>query len=159
MRPTRTRCVWLAATVLLTGAALACTPPSSRDEGTVSSGTGLPADAPSWLESVSPAPGARLSGAAMVTVNTDFVTGNQEVRLEIDGVDVTELAVAQPPSSEQAEVVTPNRLVYDPREVTDPPVVLDPGRHTATVRALDFAGFESGQSRSKGTFTWTFEVL
>ncbi len=49
--------------------------------------------------------------------------------------------------------------MYDSRHVTDPPVSLDPGRHAATVRALDCAGYESGEARGEGTFTWVFEVF
>ncbi len=135
--------------VLLVGVALL--------SGCIGSGSADPATAelPDWLARVYPEPGAELTATQAVQVDHDTLAADREVRLSIDGTDVTTYAR-----------IGPSTLEYD-IDQTAAPVDLKPGSHTATVelysvKAGASEGVESYSASERNlldTFTWEFTVL
>lgn len=137
---------------------------------------------PEWIIALSPEPGAQATGNRVVEVDARPTTGVRQIRLEIDGVDVTAFATEpHPPDPTEQQVTRPNRLAYDPNRldrgrldggtgaVTAPerreqgeqaPVDLEPGPHFATVRLVEFPeGLEADEAVEVDSFTWSFEIL
>lgn len=113
-------------------------------------------DYPAWIEKLYPPPGSEASVTQAVQVDHNVVAADQQVRLIIDGTDVTSYAVA----------TSPGLLEYDidqPRS----PVDLQPGEHTAVVELKrvtpgDSEGVDSYDPQVHATvdrFTWTFTIL
>lgn len=107
---------------------------------------------PSWLVSVEPEPGEQSAVLRRIEVNYDLQTGGENVRLSVDGTDVTSYA----DFGREQNVGGPGRLVYDFEQARDL-VPLDPGEHTAT---LDLVELEDLGERPqvKDTFSWTFTI-
>lgn len=111
---------------------------------------------PEWLEKVYPPPDSQTSATQAVQVNHGVVEADRQVRLIIDGTDVTSYAVA----------TAPGLLEYDVDQVSAP-VELDPGEHTAVVELTRVTpgaseGVESFDADVHGavdSFRWTFTVL
>lgn len=117
---------------------------------------GVEAEYPEWVEKVYPAPGAETSATPAVEVNHNVVTSEREVRLSIDGVDVTTYA----------DQHSPSLLEYDPGDIeSNPPLELEPGEHEATLELLDVRPATEGDGTeyevldTLDTFTWTFTIL
>ncbi len=102
------------------------------------------ADLPAWLRRVSPVPGASTAGATMVEVEHDLQGPDEDIRLLIDGVDVTTYA------SLEGGV-----LVYESGEG---PVTLQPGRHRATAQRVSLP-VQGAEPVVLESFTWAFSVL
>lgn len=112
-------------------------------------------EAPEWVTRIYPAPGANTTATRAVQVHYETVGAGREVRLLIDGTDVTTYARA-----------TPGLLEYDVDQPASP-VELQPGSHTATVElyevkvgASEGAESYSASERAKiDSFSWEFQVL
>lgn len=114
------------------------------------------ADAPDWIEKLYPPPGAETSVTQAVQVNHTAVTPNRQVRLSINGTDVTAYAIE----------TSPGLLVYD-IDQPDAPIELGPGEHEATVvlwrvqpgvsEGVD--SFDPDVREVLDSFSWTFNVL
>jgi len=116
----------------------------------------LAVEYPDWIERVYPPPGSELSVTQAVQINHNVVEDARQVRLIIDGVDVTSYAIG----------TTPGLLEYEFDEAEFTPVELDPGEHTAVVELVDVVapGADTGLEGSEqpeilDTFTWTFTAL
>ena len=108
-------------------------------------GTGLGADLPTWLSDVQPAPGAEMSSVSVVEVVHTVRAVDRDVRLLIDGVDVT------------AEAETARgRLHYEPSR--GGPVELDSGTHRAELQLIERKD-PTSQGETVDTFSWQFTVL
>lgn len=100
--------------------------------------------------------GSETSVTQAVQVDHDAIAADRQVRLIIDGTDVTAYAVA----------TTPGLLEYDIDQLRSP-VELQPGQHTAVVKLNRVTpgsgeGVESYDAEVHDTiesFTWTFTVL
>lgn len=101
---------------------------------------------PDWLVRVYPPPGSEGTAAATVQVRHDLPGAKGQLRLMIDGVDVTAYAD-----------VEPGQLTYDPERA--PGVVeLTPGRHTARVERVSLPR-EGATYRVLDFYRWRFTVL
>lgn len=119
---------------------------------------GEPADDeyPEWIDKLYPPPGSELSATQAVQVDHKAIAADRQVRLILDGTDVTTYAVA----------TTPGLLEYD-IDQAQAPIELGPGEHTAVVqltRVTPGSGegadsFESEVHETIESFTWTFTVL
>lgn len=118
--------------------------------------TNTVADYPEWIEKVYPPPDSELSVTQAVQVNHSAIAADQQVRLIIDGTDVTSYAVA----------TAPGLLEYD-IDQEQAPVELSPGEHQATanlVRVTPGASegvdsYDPEVHETVETFSWTFNVL
>lgn len=117
---------------------------------------------PDWIVNVRPEPGAQQSTLKLVQVEHEVPTGAREVRLLIDGVDVTTAANfgAQDRSIDGERVTGPGHLLFDP--VNDPQaansrVILDAGEHTATAQLVELEEF-GGSETVVDEFTWSFSI-
>lgn len=130
---------WLAIVVasLLTG----CTTDSTVDAPTDG---GQDDDQPSWIDEVTPRPDASLAPGEGVSVRYQITDPDHEVRLIVDGVDVTAVSEAGP-----------GFLRYD--EADPGPVQLAPGDHSAEARLVtrEVAGVDVVTVDS---FVWTFRL-
>ena len=114
------------------------------------------ADYPDWIEKVYPPPDSETSVTRAVQVNHGVVEADRQVRLLIDGTDVTAYA----------NETSPGLLEYDIDQAASP-VELKPGEHTAVVelnRVTPGAseGVDSYDPEVHETidrYTWTFTVL
>lgn len=110
-------------------------------------------DLPDWLTRVYPAPGAETTATRSVQVEYP-VTEGREVRLLIDGTDVTTYAR-----------VGGGLLEYDVDQPVSP-VELRPGSHTATVELYEPSvessesseTFDPSERQLIDSFTWEFEL-
>lgn len=99
---------------------------------------------PDWIERVHPEPGAEASPVAHVQVVHDVIGETQDVRLVVDGTDVTPYATRR------------GLLSYD---ATRPggPVELDPGEHEASALLVSLDEF--GQQQDVlDRFDWRFTI-
>lgn len=114
------------------------------------------ADYPEWIEKVYPPPGSETSATQAVQVDHGVVGADQQVRLTIDGTDVTTYAVA----------TSPGLLEYD-IDQAPAPVDLRSGEHTAVAELVRVTpgsseGVDSFDADVHGvvdSFAWTFTVL
>lgn len=114
------------------------------------------ADYPEWIEKVYPPPDSETSVTRAVQVNHGVVEADREVRLVIDGTDVTTYAVE----------TSPGLLEYDMDQASSP-VELQPGEHTAVVELLRVTpgaseGVDSYDEDVRDTidsYSWTFTIL
>lgn len=123
--------------------------------GDTDSGAAVTVDeAPEWVTKIYPPPGANTTATRAVQVQYETVGADREVRLLIDGTDVTTYAR-----------VGTGLLEYDVDQAASP-VELDPGPHTATVElyevkvgASEGAESYSASERAKiDSFSWDFQV-
>lgn len=82
-------------------------------------------DAPEWLEKIYPPPDSEISSNQAVQIVHTAIQADRQVRLNIDGTDVTTYALDS----------DPGLLVYDIDDVAAP-VQLSPGEHTAEVQLV-----------------------
>ena len=98
---------------------------------------------PSWVESVFPEPGAVVTAADAVEVDHNLTATDNDIRLVIDGVDVTTYAAFEA-----------GKLRY---ESGVGPVVLGDGDHTAEVQRVVLAEDET-QFEVVDSFEWEFRL-
>lgn len=111
---------------------------------------------PAWIQKVYPPPGSETSVTRAVQVNHNVVDAEQQVRLVIDGTDVTSYAVA----------TSPGLLEYDIDQAQSP-LDLEPGEHTAVAHLMRVTpgasegvdSYDADVHESIESFTWTFTVL
>lgn len=170
------RCRWPAVPlVLLSGIAVlgaACTGDDAGDDGAVATVTGGPAATPptstphdsdptmpAWVQRVHPPPNASNSPERAVSVDATTVPAGQELRLIIDGIDVTAQALTAEPSDTagiDGQPTNNGSLRYDPRDTAGAPLVeLRPGEHSATAELRERSEF-GGRSRLIDAYTWQF---
>lgn len=104
---------------------------------------------PGWLERVYPPPGAEAAPIAEIEVEHNVTAQNEQIRLLIDGTDVTTYSD-----------LDTGELVYDV-ENDRVPVEIDVGRHHATVeRRRVPEDFDVGVDEVEvlDTFEWEFTV-
>lgn len=114
------------------------------------------ADLPEWLEKVYPPPGSETSATQAVQVDHTAIAADQQVRLIIDGTDVTAYA----------DATSPGLLEYD-IDQEDAPVDLQPGEHEATVELMrrtpgaseGVDSYDPDVHKTIDSFSWTFTVL
>lgn len=115
---------------------------------------------PDWIEQVRPTPDADTTGNKVVSVDQSVLQPQEQVRLEVDGVDVTDQVRHRPLSKGKVGPLAPARLQYDPSTVTDPLVKLTPGEHSATAVLLRYPqGFEAGHPKTIDRYHWSFRIL
>lgn len=107
---------------------------------------------PSWLVRVEPRPGQEASPLRRVEVHHRVLTGGEEVRLSIDGTDVTQYA----DFGREDRAGGPGLLVYDFEAARDF-VPMDPGEHSATVSRVRLTGVGE-QYEVIDSFTWSFSI-
>jgi hypothetical protein len=107
---------------------------------------------PTWLESVEPEPGEESAVLRRVEVNYNLQTDGENVRLSVDGTDVTAYA----DFGREENVGGPGRLVYDFEGNRDV-VRLGPGEHTATVELVRLEDLGE-QPQVLDTFSWSFTI-
>lgn len=107
---------------------------------------------PSWLVSVKPEP--EEESAALRRIEVDYVlqTDGQNVRLSVDGTDVTSYA----DFGREQNVGGPGTLVYD-FEQGRQLVPLEPGEHTATVELVELEDLGE-QPRVLDSYSWSFTI-
>lgn len=115
---------------------------------------------PDWIERVDPS--AESGPTPERAVEVDFVEPDpaEEVRLEIDGVDVTAQALVGEPEDVNPDDLQPtldSRLRYDPRDIDNPLVELSPGPHSATAILSDRGGFGE-EAREIDSYSWEFTI-
>lgn len=98
---------------------------------------------PSWIETVFPEPGAVVTAADAVEVDHNLTATDNDIRLLIDGVDVTTYAAFDAA-----------KLRY---ESGVGPVELDDGDHTAEVQRVVLSDDES-QFEVIDSFSWEFRL-
>jgi hypothetical protein len=114
------------------------------------------ADLPEWIDNVNPPPGAESTVTQAVQVNHTAIAADRQVRLIVDGIDVTAFA----------NVATPGLLEYD-IDQPDAPVDLQPGEHEATVELMSRTpgvsegvdSYDPDVHETIDTFSWTFTIL
>lgn len=111
---------------------------------------------PDWIEKVYPPPDSETSATQAIQVNHSVVTAERQVRLIIDGTDVTTYAVS----------TSPGLLEYDVDQEQSP-VDLEPGEHTARAELLEVTpgasegvdSYDPSVHEVIDSYTWTFTVL
>lgn len=135
--------------LLLVLALVALPAAACSDEGAPGSSQ---ATLPPWLVRVYPEPGDVSAAHPRVEVDHHVTTDGENVRLSIDGVDVTQYAEL----GREATVGGPGKLVYDPEDANQV-VALDPGRHKATVEHVRLTGI-GGETRVLDSYSWEFQI-
>lgn len=141
----------LAALLALTGLFAAC----GGDDDT-GAGAEEQEALPTWIVSVRPEPGAENSTLRLVQVQHQVQPGGQNVRLKVDGVDVTSYAEF----GSEERVTGPGHILFDPLndpQAANAPVDLRPGEHTATVELVELEEV-GGPERVVDSFTWNFSI-
>lgn len=113
-------------------------------------------DYPDWIDKLYPPPGSESSVSQAVQVDHSAIQADRQVRLIIDGTDVTSYATS----------TTPGLLEYDIDQALGP-VELKPGEHTAVVelqRVTPGSGegadsYDPQVHETIDRFSWTFTVL
>lgn len=111
---------------------------------------------PDWIVNVRPEPGVESSTLKLVEVEHEVQTGGRDVRLIVDGVDVT----ASSDFGAEQRVSGPGHILYDPErrpQSADAPVTLDAGQHTATAELVELDEVGGGEE-VVDSFTWTFSI-
>lgn len=106
-------------------------------------GDGTDGEMPAWLQSVYPEPGATAAVPDAVEANHSIQGPDQDIRLVVDGTDVTTYA-----SFEAGKVRYESGVG---------PVVLGTGRHTAEVQLVELDEF-GGEYRVLDSFSWDFRT-
>jgi hypothetical protein len=120
---------------------------------------------PGWIREVYPSPGAEAAVERVVELRYARLEPQQQVRLLINGIDVTvqSLDETQAVEQQQEPFLGPGQLRYDPRRIEDdaasgPPLVdLPPGTHTATARLMVLPAFGE-QLQLVDEYRWTFSL-
>lgn len=114
------------------------------------------ADTPDWIEKIYPPPGSEISATQAVQVIHTAIQADRQVRLSIDGTDVTAYALGS----------EPGLLVYDIDDV-NAPAQLRPGEHTAEVQLMrrtpgkgeGTESYDPDVHEAIDTYSWDFTVL
>lgn len=114
------------------------------------------AELPEWIEKLYPPPGSETAINQAVQVDHNVVDADQQVRLSIDGTDVTAYAIE----------TSPGLLEYD-MEQSNSPVEIGPGEHEATVELFRVTpgasegvdSYDADVHEAIETYTWSFTVL
>ncbi len=114
------------------------------------------AEYPTWIDKLYPPPGSETSATQAVQVDHNVVEADRQVRLIIDGADVTTYATA----------TSPGLLEYDVDQAAAP-IALEPGKHTATVQLMRVTpgsgegvdSYDPEIHETIDTYTWAFTVL
>lgn len=145
--------------VIVMAAALAL-PACGSDEkagGEGDQGTPVAApDTPEWLEKIYPPPDSEISVTQAVQVVHTAIQADRQVRLNIDGTDITTYALGS----------EPGHLVYDIDDVAAP-VQLAPGEHTAEVQLMrrtpgsgeGTESYDPDVHEVIETYSWEFTIL
>lgn len=123
--------------VMLLISAVACT---DRPE---TAGPDADVETPTWVQSVYPEPGATAAVPDAVEVDHAVTSGNEDVRLIVDGTDVTTYATFDAA-----------RIRY---ESGDGPVVLEQGDHWAEVQRVTLPA-AGEQFEVLDSFRWEFRT-
>lgn len=107
---------------------------------------------PSWVVSVKPEPGEQSAVLRRIEVDYVLQTGGENVRLSVDGTDVTSYA----DFGREQNVGGPGSLVYDFEQAREL-VPLEPGEHTATLELVELEDLGE-QPQILDTFSWSFTV-
>lgn len=107
---------------------------------------------PSWIVGVEPRPGAESSTFRRVEVKHEVLTDGENVRLFIDGTDVTAYAEF----GREETVGGPGLLVYDFEQARHF-APLEPGPHTAKVERVRLPGLGE-QLRVLDSYSWSFTI-
>lgn len=129
----------LIATVVLATVAVGATACSSATETPPPSSDTLPA----WIDEVTPRPGAAYAPDSGVSVRYQLPSIDQEVRLIIDGVDVTSVSTEGP-----------DLLRYDTSQGI---IDLNTGDHRAEARLVILSA-DGVETVPVDTYTWTFRL-
>jgi len=105
----------------------------------------IPADLPQWVKSVYPEPGAQMSSVSAVEVEFDSPHPRRQVRLIVDGVDVT--------ASADTDI---GRFHYDPGQ--SGLITLESGEHTARVELVTLSDY-GDQHTLIDQYEWAFTIL
>lgn len=143
--PRQPAAVFLTALVaigLLAGCGEQDAPPASVDDPAL----------PSWIVSVEPEPGEQSSVLRRIEVNYVLQTGGENVRLSVDGTDVTSYA----DFGREQNVGGPGSLFYD-FEAGRAIVPMEPGEHTATLDLVELDDLGE-QPQILDTFSWSFTI-
>lgn len=119
-------------------AVVGCTGDTTRPQGSPISEV-----KPAWVESVIPEPSAVATVPNTVEVNHAITATDEDVRLVIDGVDVTTYATFEA-----------GKIQYEPSEG---PVDLGTGTHTAEVQRVT-RPVEGTDYRIIDSYTWEFRT-
>lgn len=114
----------------------------------------VPSDAPDWITKIYPAPGAETTATRAVQVQYETLPPGSEIRLIIDGTDVTSYA-------QQGTGL----LEYDVDQDMAP-VELEPGTHEATVELYTVQpgasegadSFSASERAVIDSYSWSFEL-
>lgn len=123
--------------VAVGGLLLGCTDPENTEAPEISDRQ------PDWVETVYPEPGATVAVPDAVEVDHAITSGDEDVRLIVDGTDVTTYAIFEA-----------GKLRY---ESGDGPVVLGDGAHTAEVQRVSLP-VEGIDYRVIDSFRWEFRT-
>jgi hypothetical protein len=132
------------------------------DDGVATTGSataqGTPSDdLPAWLTDIYPSPGADAAERA-VEVQYDLLDTRRELRVVIDGVDVTaQLDGLERGADGTVLFPSPGTVRYDPRELERPLVELRPGEHDVAVRLVELPAFGE-PLRTVEEHAWSFVV-
>ncbi|CAN5817085.1 hypothetical protein BH23ACT12_BH23ACT12_03150 [soil metagenome] len=107
---------------------------------------------PSWLVSVDPEPNEQSAVLRRIEVNYKLQTDGENVRLSVDGTDVTSYA----DFGREQNVGGPSSLVYDFEQAREL-VSLEPGEHTATVDLVRLEDLGE-QPQILDTYSWSFTI-
>lgn len=143
------RTLLLAVTLLMAIVAAACG--ENGVEAPEAVDTSEPA-LPAWLVSVEPKPGQESAALRRVEVQHRVVTDGENVRLSIDGVDVTSYAEF----GREETAVGPGLLVYDFEQARNF-LPLDPGEHTARVDRVRLTGIGE-EFEVLDSYSWSFTI-
>lgn len=110
---------------------------------------------PDWIEEVHPEPGSETTAVPSVQIYHGATAVDEQVRLSIDGTDVTTYATGR----------RPGLLEYDVHDEAAP-IDVEPGEHTATAQlyrvepgATEWEAVDPEVHELIDEFTWTFRVL
>jgi hypothetical protein len=162
----RKRALWLRGLVI--GLMLVVASCGSDDNGDASPSTSRPIATtttprtdtarPVWVTSVSPEDGAATPDA-VVSVGYGVLPPRHEIRLVIDGVDVTSQSLdpERLPNAAPPLFPSPGTLRYEPSALDRPLVMLPPGKHLATVKQVVLPEFGATLT-TVDEYDWSFEV-
>ena len=153
-RPHAVAGVLLVVLTLLLGA---CTGDGADDIQAVAEGEAASAaEFPEWIEKLYPPPGSETSINQAVQINHNITAADQQVRLSIDGTDVTAYATETSPGLLEYDIDQPNA-----------PIELEPGEHEATVSLFDVTpgasegvdSYDADVHDPVESYSWSFTVL
>ena len=156
-RPLRPHVVVGVVLVLLTLLLPACAGDGAEDIQAVAEGEAASAaEFPEWIEKIYPPPESETAINQAVQINHNVIAADQQVRLSIDGTDVTAYATETSPGLLEYDIDQPNA-----------PIELEPGEHEATVALFRVTpgasegvdSYDADVHEPIESYTWSFTVL